>query len=211
MTQTFQTLEALAVAVAADRINGGYVKHPEYGDANELNILRRANKYMVMDHCRGVNQLAVTDTDRDTAKEMLTHFRGYVMLQLAGKLNDFQQTVLTVISNDEISFRTQYECSIVSCLPKVYRVDQEKREIDQKKRSSTVIDTDNFRGEIIVEACRYSVYYGKFRITARTENKIMDFWYRESLENGMPYSIKGKVKARRGDGTTQLNYVKIID
>jgi len=211
MSKTFPTLEALAVAVAADRINGGYVKHAEFGDVKGYNVLRRANKYMVMDHCLGVNKLEVTDADRTAAKEMLTHFRGYVMLQLAGKLNDFQQTVLTVISNDEISYRSQYECSIVSCLPKVYRVDQEKREIEQKKRVSTVVETDNFRGEIIVEACRYSVYYGKFRITACAENKIMDFWYRESLEDGMPYSVKGKVKARRGDGTTQLNYVKIID
>ena len=164
-----------------------------------------------MDHCRGIDLLAVTDSDRDSAKEMLTHFRGYVMLQLAGKLNDFQQSVLTVISKDEISYRTQYECSIVSCLPKIHRVDQEKRKIEQKKRKSTVVETDNFRGEIIVEDCRYSVYYDKFRITARTENKILDFWYRGSLENGMPYSVKGKVKARREDGTTQLNYVKILD
>lgn len=209
MSKTFSTLEALAVAVAADRINGGYVKHAEFGD-DQQQIKRQANKYMVMDHCRGTDILSITDTDRETAKTMLTHFRGYVLLQLAGKLNEFQHTVLSVISKDAIEYSKQYECAIVSCLPKVYRTDLERRLLEDKKRGSTPIEANNFHGEIIVEACRYSVYYGKFRITARTEDKIIDFWYRESLETGMPYMIKGKVKARRSDGTTQLNYVKII-
>jgi len=209
MSKTFSTLEALSVAVAADRINGGYVKHAEFGD-DQQQIKRQANKYMVMDHCRGTNILSITDTDLETAKTMLTHFRGYIMLQLSGKLNEFQHTVLGVISKDEINYSKQYECSIVSCLPKAYRTDLQRKELDAMKRSSTPIQEDNFKGEIIIEACRYSVYYDKFRITARTENKILDFWYRESLETGMPYMIKSKVKARRGDGTTQLNYVKII-
>ena len=208
MSNTFPTLEALSIAVAADRVNGGYVKQAEYGDDYKT-VTRKANKYMVMDHIKGNELLAVTDADRKSAETMLTHFRGYLMLQLAGKLNDFQQTVFSVISKDEISIKNQYECSIVSCLPKVYRTDLQRKEIDAKKRNSTPIQEDNFQGEIIVEACRYSVYYDKFRITARTENKILDFWYRESLESGMPYMIKGRVKARRADGTTQLNYVKI--
>ena len=210
MLNTFPTLEALALAVAADRVNGGYVKQAEYGDDYKT-VTRKANKYMVMDHIKGNELLTVTDVDRKSADTLLTHFRGYMMLQLAGKLNEFQQTVFGVIAKDEISIKNQYECSIVSCLPKVYRTDLQRKELDAKKRSSTPIQEDNFRGEIIIEACRYSTYYDKFRITARAENKILDFWYRESLEQatGMPYMIKGKVKARRGDGTTQLNYVKI--
>lgn len=210
MSKTFPTLEALAVAVAADRINGGYVKQAEFGDDKEA-IKRQANKYMVMDHCRGADVLTITAADRKHAEKMLTHFRGYMLLQLSGKLNEFQSTVLSIISKDEITYAKQYECSIVGCLPKVYRTDLERKQLDEKKRGSTPIKSDNFHGEIIVEACRYSVYYAKFRITARTENKILDFWYRESLETGMPYIIKGKVKNRRNDGTTQLNYVKIID
>ena len=209
MSNTFPTLEALSIAVAADRVNGGYIKQAEYGDDHKT-VTRKANKYMVMDHIKGNEMLDVTDADRKAADTMLTHFRGYMMLQLAGKLNDFQQTVFNVISKDEISIKNQYECSIVGCLPKVYRTDLQRKELDAMKRVSTPIEANNFHGEIIVEACRYSVYYDKFRITARTENKILDFWYRESLETGMPYMIKGKVKARRGDGTTQLNYVKII-
>jgi len=205
MNHTFPTLEALSIAVAADRVNGGYVKQAEYGDDHAA----IPNKDMVMDHIKGNEMLAVTDADCKSADVMFTHFRGYVMLQLAGKLNDFQQTVLSVISKDEISIENRYECSIVSCLPTVYRTDLQRKEIDAMKRSSTPIKEDNFRGEIIAEACRYSVYYDKFRITARAGNKVIDFWYRESLETGMPYVIKGKVKARRGDGTTQLNYVKI--
>jgi hypothetical protein len=37
---------------------------------------------------------------------------------------------------------------------------------------------------------------------------FVDFWFSQELKGEL--RIKGKIKAQRGDKTTQLNYVKLI-
>jgi hypothetical protein len=50
----------------------------------------------------------------------------------------------------------------------------------------------------------------KYRTTAAMNGGFVDFWFAESLEVGSEHTIKGKIKAIRGDNTTQLNYVKKV-
>jgi hypothetical protein len=38
---------------------------------------------------------------------------------------------------------------------------------------------------------------------------FIDFWFNSELVKGATVRLEGKIKALRGDKTTQLNYVKI--
>ena len=53
----------------------------------------------------------------------------------------------------------------------------------------------------------YSKDYNKYRITAKLGDSYVDFWFANDLKGTV--GIKGKVKAQRGNNTTQLNFVKV--
>jgi hypothetical protein len=87
--------------------------------------------------------------------------------------------------------------------------DQSRKELDSEIRSSTQLNAavgDRVQGEIEVIKSFYSQDYNKFRITAKLGDSFVDFWFGTALEGRV--SIKGKVKAQRGNNTTQLNFVK---
>jgi hypothetical protein len=89
--------------------------------------------------------------------------------------------------------------------------DQSRKELDSSIRSSTQLDAavgDKVQGEIHVVKSYYSKDYNKFRITATLGDSYVDFWFGTALEGRV--GIKAKVKAQRGDNTTQLNFVKIV-
>ena len=88
--------------------------------------------------------------------------------------------------------------------------DQARKELDSEIRSSTQLDAavgDKIQGEIEVIKSYYSKEYNKYRITAKLGDSYVDFWFGKDLTGTV--GIKGKVKAQRGNNTTQLNFVKI--
>jgi sulfur relay (sulfurtransferase) DsrC/TusE family protein len=207
-TDTKTACEVFAVAIAADRINEGYVKHPQYDSEGKLSKIE--NKKMVYNHLFRDEQIIVTEEDYKCANLIREHFNGYLMLQLSGKINDFQRAVLKTVQIENFASTNRLEVSIVASLPKVYRSDLERQDLKEKTYQSSHIVEDVFQGNIKVESCRYSQYYDKFRISATVDSKVIDFWYKDILDTGKIYQIKGKVKNRRDDRTTQLNYVKIL-
>ena len=38
---------------------------------------------------------------------------------------------------------------------------------------------------------------------------FVDFWFGKSFDKGATVTVQGKIKAVRGDKTTQMNFVKI--
>jgi hypothetical protein len=89
--------------------------------------------------------------------------------------------------------------------------DQSRKELDSNIRSSTQLTAavgDKVQGEVEVIKSFYSKDYNKFRITAKLGDSFVDFWFGKDLKGTV--GIKGKVKAQRGNNTTQLNFVKTI-
>jgi hypothetical protein len=66
---------------------------------------------------------------------------------------------------------------------------------------------DTVVGDITVLTARFNPDYAKHKITARMGESFVDFWFGQELKGEL--RIKGKIKAHRGNKTTQLNYVKI--
>jgi len=200
-----------ALAVVADRINGGYLKESEWlENAVPPCRGREANKLMVKQWLReGANP--TTEADIEKGREVRNYFNGFLLKQISGKINEFEQQALRIAQMDEFTGKHMLEFAIVSCLPSVMIRDQSRNELAREVRASTQLQGavgDKIQGEIEVVKCYYSKDYDKFRVTAKLVDSFVDFWYNSNLEAGQKLSIKAKIKSVRGDNTTQLNFVK---
>jgi hypothetical protein len=174
-------------------------------------LVKDANKLMVKQWLRTNNFTVATEADIEKGREVRNYFNGFLLKQISGKINEFEQQALRIAQMDEFTGKHMLEFSIVSCLPSVMIRDQSRNELAREVRYSTQLTGnvgDKIQGEIEVVKCYYSKDYDKFRVTAKLVDSFVDFWYNSNLEAGQKLSIKAKIKSVRGDNTTQLNFVK---
>ena len=212
----FTADQVWGLAVAADRINGGYFKEPVWStpeDATPPKVVKDANKLIVKQWLRTNNFTAASEADIEKGREIRNYFNGFLLKQISGRINEFEQQALRIAQMDEFTGRNMLEFAIVSCLPSVMIRDQSRNELAREVRASTQLQGavgDKIQGEIEIVKSYYSQEYNKFRITARLVDSFVDFWYNTNIDAGSRVSIKAKIKSVRGDNTTQLNFVKRI-
>lgn len=208
----FTADQVWGLAVAADRINGGYFKEDVYVYEGECRkMTTQANKLMVKAWLRTGALSEATEADIEKGREIRSYFNGFLLKQISGKINEFEQQALRIAQMDEFTGKHMLEFAIVSCLPSVMIRDQSRNELAREVRHSTQLTGDvgdKIQGEIEVVKCYYNKDYDKFRVTAKLVDSFVDFWYNSNLEAGQKLSIKAKIKSVRGDNTTQLNFVK---
>jgi hypothetical protein len=199
-------------AVAADRINEGYVKEEVVVYENDCRkVLKQANKMMVKAWLRAQDFVEVTQADIEQGRAVRNYFNGFLLKELSGKINDFERQALKIAQMDEFTGKNMLEFAIVSCLPAAMIREQARKELTSDIRNSTQLQGnvgDKIQGEIEVVRSYYSQEYNKFRITAKLVDSFVDFWYNTNMDAGDRISIKAKIKSVRGDNTTQLNFVK---
>ena len=214
----FTADQVWGLAVAADRINEGYFKEPVWTQPdNDLTgpmvLVKDANKLLVKQWLRTNNFTVATEADIEKGREVRNYFNGFLLKQISGKINEFEQQALRIAQMDEFTGRNMLEFAIVSCLPSVMIRDQSRNELAREVRASTQLQGavgDKIQGEIEIVKSYYSQEYNKFRITAKLVDSFVDFWYNTNIDAGSRVSIKAKIKSVRGDNTTQLNFVKRI-
>lgn len=212
----FTADQVWGLAVAADRVNEGYFKEPVWTtpeDGTPPKVIKDANKLMVKQWLRTNNFTAATEADIEKGREIRNYFNGFLLKQISGKINEFEQQALRIAQMDEFTGKNMLEFAIVSCLPSVMLRDQSRNELAREVRASTQLQGqvgDKIQGEIEVVKCYYSQEYNKYRITAKLVDSFVDFWYNTNMDAGDRVSIKGKIKSARGDNTTQLNFVKRV-
>lgn len=206
----FTADQVWGAAVAAHRINDGYFKEDQWNHNSASAFLAKtANKNLVKKWLRDSDFTEVTEADVIKGQEFRNHFKGYTLLAIKGQLNDFQQQALRIASKETFTGRDLLDFAIVSCLPSVADRDVVRTQLKRDIYASEQLlgeEGDAIRGEITVISCRWSPAYNKYRINARMGESFVDFWFSHELEGTL--MIKAKIKAQRGDKTTQLNYVK---
>jgi uncharacterized protein YggL (DUF469 family) len=199
-----------ALAVEADRINGGYLKEEQWQEVEGQTVkTMEANKKMVKAWLMA--QKPVSEADIEQGRVVRHYFNGFLLKQISGKINDFEQQALRIAQMDEFTGRNLLEFAIVSCLPSTMRRDQERKDTVREILASTQLQGnvgDKVQGEIEVVRSYYSQEYNKYRITAKLVDSFVDFWYNSAMDAGSRVKIKAKIKSVRGDKTTQLNFVK---
>lgn len=207
----FTADQVWACAAAAQRVNGEYVKEPVWDFAvDQRNPIKQPNKILVKDWLRTNDFTLVTEEDYAAGRKARDHFKGYTLLAIAGRLNDFQQTAMRIATKDEFTGRDMYDFAVIACLPSVALRDAAHTALKKEIFSSQPLPGavgDTIVGDITVIRTRYSKEYNKYRMDARMGESIVDFWHTKELTGEL--RIKGKIKQHRGNGATQLNYVKI--
>jgi hypothetical protein len=209
-TMKFTADQVWGCAAAAQRINGGYFKEPEFAE-DRVTLLRNANKTMVKAWLRDQDYSQVTAADITAGQTARNHFKSYTFLAIAGRLNEFQTTAMQLAAKEEFTGRDIYDFAVISCLPSVAVRDVANSELKREIYTSEQLQGDvgdAVVGDITVINSRFNPDYAKHKITARMGESFVDFWFGQELKGEL--RIKGKVKVQRGNKTTQLNYVKIV-
>lgn len=202
------------LAVAADRINGGYIKEQVVVYEGECRkVINEPNKHMVKTWLREGQFSEATAADIEKGREVRSYFNGFLLKQIKGKINDFEQQALKIAQMDEFTGRNLFEFSVVSCLPSVMLRDQARNDLTRDIYYSEQLAADEGEtivGDITVVSSRYNSEYDKYSIKARFNDSFVSFFFGADLQKDATLRIKAKVKAHRSDKTTQLNYVKKI-
>lgn len=208
----FTADQVWACAVAADRINDGYIKEDVWAEVSgEQRKIKEANKLLVKRWLREGDFSQLTEADYAAGRIARDHFKSYTLLALRGDLNDFQSTAMKIAAMDQFTGRNMYEFAVVSCLPSVAQRDTARTELKREIYASEQLVGnigDQVTGDISVVSTKFNPEFNKWRITARMGESYVDFWFSRELKGEC--RIKGKIKFLRDNKTTALNYVKVL-
>jgi len=205
-------------AVAAQRINGSYLKETQYRfdqDKNTSVVEKQRNRDIMFDIL--ANPAVLTVEDIAQGRECRKFLQQDITLRgLKSKLTEFDTVISRVIAVSEEfdSVTHKYELAVVASLPASHQRSLARQDVDSRVRQTTgayvgAVDA-KFESDVEVVSANYSHTYNIFWVTAITQdNQAVFFSYKSKLTTGSWIRIRGTVKAHR-DGKTQLNRVKAV-
>ena len=218
--KTVNTQEALAMAVAAQRINNGYVKDTRRFSEGTPTIF--SNKEIVKFAFNPVYRPPdfvlpnPTAEDYETVAEIHKWMKRYVMLGLAD-LDDFKRDMINSVSSDVVPVNN---LGRVAFIPEFVKRDQHEsgltKEIRIEYRDSQYLgkEKDVVEGVAKILDKRYSSQWESYNYVAVIDGNLISFMNKFEHEVGTMKRIKAKVKAQTKNklfsaNETRLNYVKL--
>jgi hypothetical protein len=206
-------------AVAAQRMNGSYVKETMYKTDPEMSsntvIHKRRNRDIMADIL--ANPALLTVEDIAQGQECRRFLQNDITFRaLKNKLTEFDSAVSKVlaVTDDFDTVKNKYELAVVACLPQSHQraLAREANQARIQQTSGEYIGQVKDKVTVNVEIirCVFSQNYNTWFATAVTQdNQAVFFSIRESYDAGTWLTIRGTVKAHK-DGSTQLNRVSIL-
>jgi hypothetical protein len=207
-----------AAAVAAQRVNGSYVKETMYKldeNTNTTVVHKRRNRDIMVDIL--ANPALLTVEDIAQGQECRRYLQNDITFRaLKNKLTEFDTAVSKCLSvtDDFDTVKHKYELAVVACLPQSHTRALERQAVQDRVRqtSGDLVGNPGDKVQLDVEIVKsnYSQQWNTWYATAVTEdNRAVYFAYRQELGRGTKCTIHGTVKAHK-DGSTQLNRVSIL-
>ena len=218
--KTVPTQEALAFAVAAQRINKGYVKDTRRFSEDNPTIFcnKEIVKFAFNPHYRPNDFVMPKPTAEDYAEVAKIHkwMRRYVMLGLAD-LDDFKKDMIDSVSQDTVS---KNNLGRVAFIPEFVKRDKHEtgltKEIRIEYRDSQYLgkEKDVVEGVIKILDKRYSSQWESYNYVAVMDGNLVSFMNKFPYDVDRMLRVKGKVKAQTKNklfsaNETRLNYVKL--
>ena len=205
-------------AVAAQRMNGSYVKETTYildMDKNISVVDKRRNRDIMVEIL--ANPALLTVEDIAQGQECRKFLQNDITFRaLKNKLTEFDGAVSKVLAveDDFDSVKHKYELAVVACLPQSHARTLERQAVQDRVRqtSGELIGAPGDKVQLDVEIVKsnYSQQWNTWYATGVTQdNSAVFFAYRQELARGAKHTIQGTVKAHK-DGSTQLNRVSIL-
>ena len=207
----FNADDVWGAAVAAQRINGAYVKLSVLSESDPI-MNRQSNRQIVESLLK--DTFTITDEDRAEGKKVRAFFQAYTFKILKGKaLSEFNNTAMLISNRDVIT--STYDVAVICSLPSSYERGVKQQTVDQRINFAqgghvgTIGDKVNLNVEIVKRI--WSEKWMTSFVTGITpEDQVVFFAFKHELEIGKTISIQGTVKGQREPNTTQLNRVKVI-
>ena len=207
VTRIWPTLDVVAAACAAQRVNGTYIKVPyQLGDE----VKRQTNRELVYQYLE--DESFITDADRLLAEDIKEYFKGYTFKVLSGAyLSEFDRNTMKILEEE---FTPEgYNVALLCSIPNNYLKAKKRDEADRRTRFAQggyigkIGERLNLQVEVI--RCIFSQKWGIFYITAMTtSDQAVFFGYKQEVAEGTVLNINGTVK-RQDNNQTQLNRVKV--
>ena len=229
--------DVMALAVMAHRINDDYLVHAVTDTNDRQEVVRRrfANKDLIK-FGLGISKLpsvdldgnpdfradnVADDEDLEQAQEIISYYQGLMMKAISGKINTFEERVLHVVRDSEVSVR---DIGVVASLPKSYARSVEREQVEETQRALSVdsqhigaigdtveIDLNIMRMNYI-QKLDCHVVNGKDEkgnLVVFFTSKDREFMDKEQVK------IRARVKRQQvssyhGGNETVLNYVKVV-
>jgi hypothetical protein len=215
---TYSVDNVWGAAVAAQRINGSYVKETQHRLDDTIGTIivdKRRNRDIMLDILANPAQLTVEDIAQ--GQECRNFLQNDITFRaLKNKLTEFDGSVSKVLAVTEEfdSAKHKLELAVVACLPQSHARSLERQAVQERVRqtSGELIGAPGVKVQLAVEIVKsnYSQQWNTWYATGVTQdNSAVFFAYRQELARGAKHTIVGTVKAHR-DGSTQLNRVSII-
>lgn len=216
----FKAEDVWAAAAAATRINGTYLKEPQFEareDENGYQMLvpvKEANKVMVrkmLDAGQGW-----TDEDMTEGAEARAYWQAQLMKIVGGTANDFEQTAIAAANKEQVE--NNFDLAVIASLIASAKRGKAREQLNDaksnmdSKHQGTVGDHLVLRNAEVI-ATGPLADFGKYRVDAKLDGNLFTWWSSKSYAAGSQISVKGKVKGHTKDratntAVTQLNYVK---
>jgi hypothetical protein len=218
--KTVPTQEALAFAVAAQRINKGYVKDTRRFSEDNPTIFSNKEivKFAFNPDYRPNDFILPKPTAEDYAEVAEIHkwMRRYVMLGLAD-LDDFKRDMIDSVSQDTV---IKNNLGRVAFIPEFVKRDKHEtgltKEIRIEYRDSQYLgkEKDVVEGVIKILDKRYSSQWESYNYVAVMDGNLVSFMNKFPYDVDSMLRVKGKVKAQTKNklfsaNETRLNYVKL--
>ena len=218
--KTVPTQEALAFAVAAQRINKGYVKDTRRFSEDNPTIFSNKEivKFAFNPDYRPTDFVMPKPTaeDYEEVAEIHKWMKRYVMLGLA-ELDDFKRDMIDSVSQDTV---IKNNLGRVAFIPEFVKRDKHEtgltKEIRIEYRDSQYLgkEKDVVEGVAKILDKRYSSQWESYNYVAVIDGKLISFMNKFEYNIGDMKRIKAKVKAQTKNklfsaNETRLNYVKL--
>ena len=225
MKKTFPVQDVLAVAFAAYRKNGGYIKLTQrFSEPDKQTVY--ANKELVKYHFQDnlswlppdFKKLEITEEDYDAVDVALKHFRRYTLGVIGGQLTGFQEDVFKAVSVDAVEAQ---KIGLLAYVPELVRREVEdaafKKLLRTEYRDSQYIgnEKDNVEGVAKILSRFFSEQWQSYNYVADLTGNLVSFMSKDRFEVGERKRIKAKVKSKVKNRSfdvneTRLNYVKLL-
>ena len=210
VTVNYNADDVWSAACAAQRINGSYIKLSVISESDPATT-KLSNRMIVEQLLADLS--SITDEDREQGVKVRAFYQAYTFKILQGKqLSDFDNTAMLIANREVIT--GNYDVAVIASLPSCYERGVVRQSADQRVNFATggFIGKANDKVTASIEVLKsvFSMKWNTNYVTGiTTDDQVVFFAYKESLDIGKVLNINGTVKAHR-DNTTQLNRVKVI-
>jgi len=203
--------DAMIAAVAAQRVNGKYIKRydTKEGELSNGALMREyLNTEMV-----NFNHLP---QDIEIAEQILEYLDSKMIELIAGTLHDYWKNLVLLTEQKAINAKDFKTLALIASVPSSYnnavKRENSREEIRIIAENSRHIGQvgDGIEAEVTIKSAVYSANYNKWYHTALTNDQnLVCFPLSEQLDRGTVINLTARIHKHDDNNQTRLHYVRI--